>query len=115
MDLFSKIIIFLFTPLFASAVSSGYFQLRIFQENKRPAPSLIESYRQVTSFPDSQNQICSSTLQRADLCLKRFTNALLRNRYGSLINMRFLNETLRNFIGMIVLACSPFQISSIAS
>ena len=98
---FFTIIIFLFTSLFSSAVSSGYFQQKTVQENEQPGPSQIDSYRQVTMSLESQNQICSSTMIQADLCIKRFSTALLRNRYGSFINMRVLNETLRNFIGMI--------------
>ena len=98
---FFNIIIFLITLLFASAVSSGYFHKKTVQEDEQPGPSQIYSYRQVTTALESQNQICSSTLQRADLCLKRFSTALLRNRYGPFINMRVLNETFRNFIGMI--------------
>lgn len=94
------IIAFLFVLMFAATIP-GYLITKQTQEDH-----LIDHSHPYIRFPQETtisppySRICTRTLKRADICLQRFTNALLRSSFGHFVNARVLNETMRNFIGV---------------
>ena len=89
-------------PLLTSAIPSKNPSIRQknFQENKQTGLLQLSNLVQ-GSFPSkSKFQFCTHILQRAEICLKRFSSAILSSNYGNFLNNRIINETASNLIGV---------------